>query len=240
MTDFIRLDKALSRMGIGSRKDIKEIVKKGRILINDIPVKQADIKINMQDKITIDGHSMKYKKYEYYMLNKPAGTVSATTDRKDKTVVELISSKRKDLFPVGRLDKDTVGLLLITNDGPLAHELLSPVKHVSKTYFVRVNGHISSNSIQALTMGIQIGSERFKPAEVVLIKNDVVSELEITIYEGKYHQVKRMFEAVGNKVIYLKRLSMGELVLDEGLKEGEYRELTENEIKQLKDQWRMQ
>lgn len=236
MTEFIRLDKALSNMGIASRKETKAAVKKGTIRVNGIPAKSSDMKITAADEVIVNGISVGYKKHEYYMLNKPAGVVSATADKKDKTVIDLISTGRKDLFPVGRLDKDTVGLLIITSDGELAHELLSPVKHVKKTYYARVTGLITEEASERFTNGILIGTEQFKPAELTIIKNGSESEAQITIYEGKYHQVKRMFEAVGNKVIYLKRLSMGTLKLDESLKEGEYRELQEEEIQQLKNQ----
>lgn len=234
MTDFIRLDKALSNMGIASRKEVKDAVKKGKILVNGIPANKSDMKITAADQLVVNGISIKYKKYEYYMLNKPMGVVSATTDKSDRTVIDLISTGRKDLFPAGRLDKDTVGLLIITNDGVLAHELLSPVKHVKKTYLVQVNGLITEEAVKRFTDGLILGNEQLKPAELVILKNGAVSEAEITIYEGKYHQVKRMFEAVGNKVTYLKRLSMGNLCLDESLKEGDYRELREEEIQQLK------
>ena len=234
MTDYIRLDKALSNMGAASRKEVKEAVKKGKILVNGIPAKSSDIKITAADELIINGILLKYKKYEYYMLNKPAGVISATTDSKEQTVTDLISGKRKDLFPVGRLDKDTVGLLIITNDGALAHDLLSPVKHVKKTYFVRVEGRIQTETENIFSAGIRIGSEQFQPAELVILKNDEVSEAEITIYEGKFHQIKRMFEAVGNRVIFLKRLSMGNLRLDDSLPDGDYRELSEEELQQLK------
>lgn len=234
MTDFIRLDKALSNMGAASRREVKESVKKGKILVNGIPAKNSDMKITGEDELVINGIPLKYKKYEYYMLNKPAGVISATTDSKERTVTDLISGGRNDLFPVGRLDKDTVGLLVITNDGALAHELLSPVKHVKKTYFVRVEGRISEETDKKFSAGICIGSEQFQPAELVILKNGEESEAEITIYEGKFHQIKRMFEAVGNRVIYLKRLSMGNLRLDESLPEGNYRELSEDELQQLK------
>lgn len=234
MTDFIRLDKALSNMGTASRKEVKEAVKKGKILVNGIPAKGSDMKITATDELVVNGIPMKYRKYEYYMLNKPAGVISATTDKKEQTVTDLISTGRKDLFPVGRLDKDTVGLLIITNDGALAHELLSPVKHVKKTYFVCVEGMIREEAEKQFSAGIRIGEEQFQPAELVILKNGEISEAEITIYEGKFHQIKRMFEAVGNRVIYLKRLSMGNLCLDDSLQEGEYRELYENELEQLK------
>ena len=169
------------------------------------------------------------------MLNKPAGYVSATTDAKDKTVLDLnIDKKRKDLFPVGRLDKDTEGLLLITNDGELAHRLLAPKKHVDKLYYAKVEGIVTEEDRKAFAEGVDIGEDEVtRPAVLKILKSAEVSEIHLTIQEGKFHQVKRMFEAVGKKVIYLKRISMGTLYLDENLKLGEYRALTEEELKHL-------
>ena len=165
-----------------------------------------------------------YAEYEYYMLNKPAGVVSATEDKKDSTVLDLIDEKqRKDLFPVGRLDKDTEGLLLITNDGELAHQLLSPKKHVDKVYFARIDGKVTEEEKPTL------------PAYLEILKSEEISEIRLTIREGKFHQVKRMFHAVGKEVIYLKRLQMGSLVLDPRLALGEYRELTGQELEALRD-----
>jgi 16S rRNA pseudouridine516 synthase len=170
------------------------------------------------------------------MLHKPAGVVSATEDPVSRTVLDLIRDKqRKDLFPVGRLDKDTEGLLLITNDGVLAHQLLSPKKHVDKVYFARVNGKVTAEDQTAFSAGVDIGEEALTlPAKLNILKSDETSEIELTIQEGKYHQVKRMFEAVGKEVIYLKRLSMGSLVLDPKLAPGDYRELTDDELESLK------
>ena len=172
---------------------------------------------------------------KYYMLNKPAGVVSAVTDTREKTVLDLLTGKkRKDLFPVGRLDKDTEGLLLITNDGELSHRLLSPSKHVDKTYFARIQGRATADDIRAFSEGIDIGDEKpALPAVLKILKTGDTSEVEITIQEGRFHQVKRMFEAVGKKVIYLKRLSMGSVVLDETLPPGGYRELTKEELERL-------
>ena len=169
------------------------------------------------------------------MLNKPSGVVSATTDSKDKTVLDLIDNKkRKDLFPVGRLDKDTEGLLLITNDGEMAHRLLSPKKHVDKVYYAKIEGVVTEEDQKAFAEGVSLGSgEKAKPADLEILVSDEISEIRLTIQEGKFHQVKRMFESVNKKVIYLKRLSMGSLILDETLKLGEYRKLTEEEIRTL-------
>ena len=168
------------------------------------------------------------------MLNKPAGVVSATKDNHDKTVLELIKTERKDLFPVGRLDKDTEGLLLITNDGELAHRLLSPKKHVDKVYFAKVKGVVTEEDQRIFAEGVSLGQgEMAKPSKLEILVSDEISEIRLTIQEGKFHQVKRMFLSVGKEVIYLKRLSMGTLQLDENLALGEYRPLTEEELKQL-------
>ena len=181
------------------------------------------------------GEAVSYETHEYYMLNKPAGVVSATTDRQDKTVVELISSKkRRDLFPVGRLDKDTEGLLLITNDGELAHRLLSPKKHVDKVYYAKVQGIVDEVDQEIFAVVMSIGNgETALPSKLEILYSGEISEIRVTIQEGKFHQVKRMFHAVGKEVIYLKRLSMGTLLLDETLKSGEYRALTKEELKRL-------
>ena len=183
-----------------------------------------------------DGQMVSYANYEYYMLNKPQGVVSATEDKREKTVLDLIlSKKRKDLFPVGRLDKDTEGLLLITNDGELAHQLLSPKKHVDKTYVTRLLKSLLLEDAKKLEIGVDIGEQELTlPAKVNLL-NAEGTEVQITIQEGKFHQVKRMFQAVGNQVVFLKRISMGSLMLDKELRPGEYRLLTQEEIMRLKE-----
>lgn len=233
---MIRLDKYLADMSIGTRTEVKKFIRQGKVTVDGTVVKHPDLKIdaNLQC-VSCNGIEVEYKTYEYYMLNKPSGVVSATSDAKDKTVLDLIDSKkRKDLFPVGRLDKDTEGLLLITNDGELAHRLLSPKKHVDKLYFARVEGIVDKEDIKVFEKGIDIGDEEYtKPAKLEILKSDIISEIKLTIQEGRFHQVKRMFEAVGKKVIYLKRLEMGTLKLDEGLALGEYRSLTQREIEEL-------
>ena len=233
---MMRLDKYLADMGVGTRAEVKKYVRQGKIAVDGVIVKSPDIKIDETSQcVTYDGTAVAYETFEYYMLNKPAGVISATTDLHDKTVIDLIDTKkRKDLFPVGRLDKDTEGLLLITNDGELAHRLLSPKKHVNKVYYAKIEGKVTEEDKLAFAKGVSIGKDEFtKPAELEILVSDDISEIHLTIQEGKFHQVKRMFEAVDKKVIYLKRLSMGSLVLDETLALGAYRKLTEEELKNL-------
>ena len=233
---MIRLDKYLADMSIGTRTEVKKLIRQGKVAVDGLIVKNPDIKVDTDTQnVTCNGIAVTYETYEYYMLNKPAGVISATSDKTEKTVLDLIDSKkRKDLFPVGRLDKDTEGLLLITNDGELAHRLLSPKKHVDKLYYAKVEGTVGMEDIDAFAKGLDIGEGEYtKPAKLIVLKSDVISEIELSIQEGKFHQVKRMFEAVGKKVIYLKRLEMGTLKLDEGLALGEYRPLTQKEIEEL-------
>ena len=233
---MIRLDKYLADMSVGTRTEVKKLIRQGKVAVDGLIVKNPDVKIDIDTQsVTCNGIAVTYETYEYYMLNKPAGVISATSDSKEKTVLDLIDNKkRKDLFPVGRLDKDTEGLLLITNDGELAHRLLSPKKHVDKLYYAKVEGTVGMEDIDAFAKGLDIGEGEYtKPAKLIVLKSDVISEIELTIQEGKFHQVKRMFEAVGKKVIYLKRLEMGTLKLDEGLALGEYRPLTQKEIEEL-------
>ncbi|MDO5409628.1 MAG: pseudouridine synthase [Lachnospiraceae bacterium] len=271
----IRLDKFLADMQLGTRSEVKQLLKKGLVTLNGESVKKPEIKVDPEhDRVFFDGKQLSLESEVYYMLNKPAGVVSATEDKKERTVLDLFNQndRRPDLFPAGRLDKDTVGLLLITNDGALSHKLLSPRNHVDKTYFVRVEGAITEETIVAFEKGIDIGDEKITmPAvlEPVMTlstgkaksagfddclkdagfdgcpkdadfdaetKNaaSVCHEALVTIREGRFHQIKRMFHAVGCEVIYLKRLSMGSLTLDPELPEGSYRRLTPDEIKELK------
>lgn len=233
---MMRLDKYLADMGVGTRTEVKKLIRQGQISVDGTVVKLPEMKIDIdRSKVTCKGQPVAYESFEYYMLNKPSGVVSATTDSKDKTVLDLIDNKkRKDLFPVGRLDKDTEGLLLITNDGEMAHRLLSPKKHVDKVYYAKIEGVVTEEDQKAFAEGVSLGSgEKAKPADLEILVSDEISEIRLTIQEGKFHQVKRMFESVNKKVIYLKRLSMGSLILDETLKLGEYRKLTEEEIRTL-------
>lgn len=235
---MMRLDKFLCETGFGTRSEVKTLLKKGQVSVNGETVKKPEIKIDEdKDMILCCGIRAVYTALEYIMLYKPSGVLSATEDRHQKTVLELIESPiRQNLFPVGRLDKDTEGLLLLTNDGEMAHKLLSPKKHVDKTYYAKVDGEMTEEQMQSFQEGLDIGEKRRTlPAKLRILKSGERSEVLITVQEGKFHQVKRMVQAVGGKVTYLKRLTMGTLVLDENLKPGEYRHLTEREIEQLKE-----
>ena len=236
---MIRLDKYLADMGRGTRQEVKKLIRSGQVSVDGAVVKKPDTKVEQTvQEVCLNGEKVGYESFEYYMLNKPAGVISATEDRSCQTVVDLIKEKkRKDLFPVGRLDKDTEGLLLITNDGELAHRLLSPKKHVDKCYFARVSGKVTEDDVRSFENGVNIGSleqpEITMPGKLEIITSDEISQIHLTIQEGKFHQVKRMFQAVGKEVIYLKRLRMGTLVLDENLSIGEYRPLTKEELEKL-------
>lgn len=232
----LRLDKYLAEMNLGTRSEVKKLITKGQIQVNGTIVKKPEFKLDpISDRVQYQDREIMYVTYEYYMLNKPSGVISATEDKRDTTVIDLIESRqRKDLFPVGRLDKDTEGLLLITNDGALAHRLLSPKKHVDKTYYAKICGEVTKEDIEIFEKGVCIGDEKLTlPAKLVILKSGAESEIELTIQEGRFHQVKRMFQAVGKEVVYLKRLSMGGLSLDPSLKPGEYRKLTKEEMEQL-------
>ncbi|NLC18438.1 MAG: rRNA pseudouridine synthase [Clostridiales bacterium] len=238
MDKQLRLDKFLADMGIGTRSEVKQYIRKGRIKINDQICKTPEYKLSPQtDAVFLDDRRIEYNKFIYIMLNKPRCVVSASNDGRSQTVIDLLGEKgRKDLFPVGRLDKDTEGLLLITNDGDLAHRLLSPKKLVDKIYYVRVAGRLTDEDKTAFREGIDIGDDKpTLPADLSVLASGEISEAQVCIREGRYHQIKRMFEALGKKVIYLKRLSMGPLILDEDLPCGSFRELTEQEISLLKN-----
>lgn len=237
MNKQLRLDKYLADMQIGTRTEVKIYIRNGRVKVNDIVCTKPECRISVtDDTVTFDDEKVDYIQFIYIMLNKPQDVVSATNDRQNRTVMDLLGDKaRKDLFPVGRLDKDTEGLLLITNDGDLAHRLLSPKKHVDKIYYVKVRGRITNEDKEAFLKGVDIKDDKLTlPADLKILKSAEISEAELCIREGRYHQVKRMFEAVGKEVIYLKRLSMGGLLLDPCLAPGQFRELTKQEIKQLK------
>lgn len=225
----MRLDKFLCEMNIGTRSQVKDFIRKGLISINGNIAKKPEEKVNPnEDCITFKGEVLKYQQFYYYMLNKPQGVVSATKDNHDKTVLDLIKTDRKDIFPVGRLDKDTEGLLLLTNDGELAHNMLSPKKHVDKTYLVTIKKELLAEEIFSLEQGVDIGDDKpTAPARVEVLD---AAHIHLTIREGRFHQVKRMLKAVDNEVLALKRISFGPLALDEALLPGESRELTAQEV----------
>lgn len=254
MVKDIRLDKYIAESAGVTRKDAKTALSKGRVRVNGELCKNGDRKISPEDKVTLDGKSLAAEEFLYLMLCKPAGVVSATEDGRDKTVLDLVRAQsaeaadtveksgyflgKREVFPVGRLDKDTEGLLLLTDDGELAHKLLSPKKHVDKVYFARLDGEVPSDAPGRFAEGIPVGQEyKALPAKLeVLSVKDGVSEVHITLREGKFHQVKRMCHEIGCEVIYLKRISMGNLALDEKLQPGECRKLTSEEIELLKQQ----
>lgn len=229
----MRLDKYLCELNIGTRSEVKDIIKHKRVMVNDIIVNDPGMHVNDNDEVKLDGNILMYEEFRYYMLNKPAGVISATEDPMDKTVIDLLEGENtKGLFPVGRLDKDTEGLLLITNDGDLAHRMLSPKKHVDKCYLVRLAEPIDKEDIADLKEGVDIGDDELTmPAKVEAISP---KSLYLTITEGRYHQVKRMMNAVGNEVTYLKRVSFGPLMLDNDLPLGSFRRLDDDEVLMLK------
>ena len=226
---MIRIDKYLCDMSIGSRSEIKEYIRKKLITVDGVVVTDPGMKISEDSAVTFKGEPLQYKQFRYYMLNKPQGVVSATKDNIDTTVMDLLKDvNTRDMFPVGRLDKDTEGLLIITNDGELSHRLLSPRSHVDKCYLVQLMHSITADDIKSLSKGVDIGDDTLTlPAKVEAIAAD---RIYLTITEGRYHQVKRMLEAVGNKVVFLKRVSFGPLELDSDLAPGLYRELDDSEI----------
>lgn len=229
----LRLDKFLCEMNIGTRSQVKKLVKQGAVSVNGCIADKVDIAIDeRRDEVSFQGKRLHFEAFHYYMLNKPKDTVSATTDLNAVTVLELLPKEfRKGIFPVGRLDKDTEGLLLLTDDGALAHDLLSPKKHVDKVYEVVLECALSQDEIERLEKGVDIGEKsNTLPAKVKVIDN---RKILLTIHEGKFHQVKRMLHAVGNGVRELKRLSFGSLWLDENLLSGAYRKLTPQEVEQL-------
>lgn len=234
----MRLDKFLTELGVGTRSEVKKILKSGQVTVNGEKAAKPEQKIDENaDVICYQGKVLAYQQFEYYMFHKPAGCVTAVTDAMHKTVMDYMKDlARKDLVPVGRLDLDTEGLLLITNDGQLSHDLLSPTKHVPKTYYAKIDGVVTEEDVNHFANGVDIGEKKLiKPAKLTILVSDTISEIELTISEGKFHQVKRMFEAVGKKVVYLKRISMGNLILDEQLLPGHYRTLTESEINLLRN-----
>ena len=230
----LRLDKYLCDMGIGTRSEVKSYIKKGGVCLNDEVVTRPETKVDPgADTVTFDGRDISYSRYEYYMFHKPAGCVTATEDNTCKTVMDYLTGiGRAGFFPVGRLDKDTEGLLLITNDGEFSHRLMSPKKHIEKKYYAVVTGTMPEDSAEKFAEGIDIGDDkRTLPARLEILSGEAgKTSIYLTITEGRYHQVKRMIQAVGCRVVYLKRISIGSLELDEALKPGEYRRLTQEEL----------
>ncbi len=236
----MRLDRFFSSQEICSRKEIKEVLRKGLVKVNGNVIKQADYKVDPQsDKIQLGDREVGFAPYVYYMLNKPMGVVSATEDKKQKTVLDLVPPElyRSDLFPAGRLDKDTTGFVLLTNDGDFAHKILAPKSHIEKTYHAGVAHPVTQEDILAFAEGITLSNgEKCLPARLsCLSQNEDAVICEVIICEGKYHQIKKMFEARHNKVLTLRRVKMGNLPLDENLKEGECRPLTEEERRKIAD-----
>ncbi|MBU0905011.1 MAG: pseudouridine synthase [Planococcaceae bacterium] len=233
----MRLDKLLSNMGYGSRKEIKIIVKSKAVEVNGKVAKDVSMHVDSEkDEILVSGEKVIYTEFIYLMMNKPPGVISATEDKKDQTVIDLLEpiDQHFQPFPVGRLDKDTEGLLLITNDGHLTHQLLSPKKHVPKLYFAVIDGMVTEEDIVRFKEGVILEDGYLtKPGDLTILRSGETSEIELVITEGKFHQVKRMFEAVGKRVTYLKRLKMGSLELDSTLELGQYRPLTEKELEEL-------
>ncbi|MCQ2497842.1 MAG: rRNA pseudouridine synthase [Lachnospiraceae bacterium] len=234
---MIRVDKYLTDCGTGTRSEVKKLIQKGRISINGTVIKDPGTKIDLDKDIVCNNNEpVVYEQFRYFMLNKPMGCVSATKDNLSATVLDILKNENtKGLFPVGRLDKDTEGLLLITNDGMLAHNLLSPKKHVEKLYYVEADKKLSDENMTEMENGVDIGDEKLTLPSKIEFVGDSQNKYcyNLSIKEGRFHQVKRMFEAFGSNVTYLKRLNMGSLILDDDLLPGEYRKLSEEEIKRL-------
>ena len=248
MKNFLRLDKIISNLGIGSRTEVKRLMKYGLVTVDGVVVKDSSMKVCPEEQeILVEGQLLQYQKFTYIMMNKPQGVISATYDPKHKTCLDLLSEefKNRDIFPVGRLDIDTEGLLLLTNNGKLAHNILSPKKHVWKKYFAKITGRVGEEDIKAFEKGISLNDGYITlPARLKILQDsgeevlffeekDSFSKVEVMIKEGKFHQIKRMFEALGKQVVYLKRLEMADLILDESLGLGSYRELSSFEKKEL-------
>ncbi|MFJ7920219.1 pseudouridine synthase [Lysinibacillus fusiformis] len=235
----MRLDKLLANMGYGSRKEVKQLLKQKAVTVDGTSVKDAAMHVDPeQQNVSVYGERVVYTEFVYFMMNKPPGVISATEDLRDETVIDLLEPLDQHFqpFPVGRLDKDTEGLLVLTNDGVLAHNLLSPKKHVPKVYYAHIEGVVTEEDVEIFAEGVELDDGYMtKPGKLVILKSALQSEIELTIQEGKFHQVKRMFESVGKRVTYLKRISMGNLKLDDHLALGEYRELTAEELNCLQN-----
>ena len=233
----LRLDKYLTETGAGTRSEVKKMIRAGQVTVNGETTRKPEQKVDEKtDIVFLSGKRLIYRAAEYYLFHKPAGCVTATEDNLHRTVMDyLTDTVRGDLFPVGRLDLDTEGLLLITNDGEIAHALLSPARHVPKTYFANVRGCVTEEDVNRFLSGVDIGEDApARPAELTIVKAGEISEILLTVTEGKFHQVKRMFRAVGKEVLYLRRVSMGPLTLPDTLAPRAYRALTEEELAALR------
>lgn len=234
---FVRLDKVLGHVGYGTRKEVQKLIKSKKVTVNGKSVIKSEANVNPEtDTICVSGEAIDYQTFYYYILNKPAGYVSATEDPRDETVIDLLEviDRNKELFPVGRLDKDTEGLLVLTNDGKMAHDLLSPKKHVDKIYYAKVMGEMVPEDIEVFAKGMTLNDgTTYKPGKLEILSSGKYSEILVTISEGKFHQVKKMVQFVGKEVIYLKRLQMGDLKLPDDLEIGAYRQLTLEELHAL-------
>jgi len=234
-----RLDKVVASTGKWSRREVKNLVRQGAVLVNGVPARSPEDKVDADiAQISVNGEKLTYREYTWIMLNKPAGYLSATEDGKGATVLDLLPQElqRQGLFPVGRLDKDTEGLLLLTNEGGLAHDLLSPRHHVDKVYYTRVAGRLAEEDCAAFESGMTLGDGLVcQPAKLEIITAGEESEAHVTLREGKFHQVKRMLAFLGKPVLYLERVRMGTLTLDSSLSRGEYRFLTDEEVSLLRE-----
>ncbi|MCT0164062.1 rRNA pseudouridine synthase [Lactobacillus helveticus] len=236
----MRIDKYLANMNVGSRKEVHVLIKKGIVTVNGDVVKTPKQQVKESDEVLVDSQEVNYQKYHYFLMNKPKGVLSATEDRSQRTVISLLKpqDQYQEITPVGRLDKDTTGLLLLTNDGQLNHELLAPNKHVDKIYRAKIAGVADDETVKTFASGMTLGDgTKLKPAELKILAQDEEhdsSEIEIKIREGKYHQIKRMFGAVGMKVVELERISMGKLKLPKDLKRGNYIELSLDDVSKIK------
>lgn len=233
----MRLDKYLVHVGIGSRSEVQKLIKQKKVQVNGTVAPKAEVSfVPEETEVKVSGELIVYKPFYHFIMNKPAGVITATEDPVHETVLDLMErvDQNKGVAPVGRLDKDTEGLLVLTSDGKLNHQLLSPKKHVDKVYFARIQGCVDTSDIKAFEDGITIGGYTCMPAQLEILKAGEESEVHITIKEGKFHQIKRMMHAVGKEVIYLERIQMGALKLPIDIPRGSYRSLTEDELKALK------
>lgn len=232
-----RIDKILASQNVGSRREVQDLIKKGAVKVNGEVIRKKDIKINPEkDEVKVKDDILKFNKYMYIMMNKPAGVISASRDPRMQTVIDLVPNnlKRRDLFPAGRLDRDTEGLLIITNDGDFAHRILLPKKKIYKTYMAIIDSEVTAENVEAFNKGIELEDGTVcLPADLKILKSEVNSLVEIRICEGKFHQIKKMFISIGMKVLYLKRIKIGNLELDNSLEYGECKRLSEKDIEKI-------